>query len=428
MKKFSNKLWEDAKKVIPGGNLLYSKRAEMFLPGFWPSYFTKAKDCFVWDKKNKKYTDMIFAVGTNVLGYSKKIIDNEVKKTIDKGNMTTLNSYEEVLLAKKLLRLNSWASMVKFSRSGGEANAISIRIARAYNKKKQNVAICGYHGWHDWYLSANINNNSNLNSHLSKSVKVGGVNKKLKNTSFSFNYNDLDRLKYLLKNKKIGIIKMEVERSVKPKKLFLKKVRALSNKYKAVLIFDECTSGFRQTLGGIYKDYKVIPDIVNYGKAMGNGYAINAIVGKKKIMQACKDTFISSTFWSERLGFAAAIETIKYMEKNKTYKTVKKIGKYIKFNWDKIAKKNNIKIIISGIDSIPQFYFEHDHNQNKTFLTQEMLKRGFLASNLVYVSIVHTHQILKKYFIELDRVFKKIAKKRNILQGERAYTDFKRLN
>ena len=127
-----------------------------------------------------------------------------------------------------------------------------------------------------------INNNSNLNSHLSKSVKVGGVNKKLKNTSFSFNYNDLDRLKYLLKNKKIGIIKMEVERSVKPKKLFLKKVRALSNKYKAVLIFDECTSGFRQTLGGIYKDYKVIPDIVNYGKAMGNGYAINAIVGKKK--------------------------------------------------------------------------------------------------------------------------------------------------
>ena len=428
MKKFSNKFWEGAKKVIPGGNLLYSKRAEMFLPGFWPSYFTKAKECYLWDKNNKRFIDMVFAVGTNVLGYSNKTIDKAVKKIIDKGNMTTLNSYEEVLLAKKLLKLNSWASMVKFSRSGGEANAISIRIARAYNKKKQNVAICGYHGWHDWYLSANINNNSNLNTHLSKNVKIGGVNKKLKNTSFLFNYNDLNKLEYLLKNKKIGIIKMEVERSIKPEKFFLKKVRALSNKYKAVLIFDECTSGFRQTLGGIYKDYKVIPDIVNYGKAMGNGYAINAIVGKKKIMQACQDTFISSTFWSERLGFVAAIETIKQMERKKTFKKIKETGKYIKLHWQKIAKKNNIEITISAIDSIPQFSFNLEHNKNKTFLTQEMLKKGYLASTIVYVSIAHTQKILKKYLSELNRIFKKIAEKKNILDGEPAYTDFKRLN
>jgi len=329
MKIIFNKIWQEATKIIPGGNMLYSKRAEMFLPGAWPAYFVKSKDCYLWDKNKKKYVDMIFAVGTNVLGYSNKSVNKAVKKAIDAGVMTTLNSYEEVLLAKKLLKLNQWADMVKFARSGGEANAISIRIARAYSNKKQNVAMCGYHGWHDWYLSSNLKNNSNLNSYLSKNVKIAGVNRKLKNTTFLFKYNDLVELERLLNKKKIGIIKMEVERSIKPKKNFLQNVRKLANKYKAVLIFDECTSGFRQTLGGIYKDYRVTPDIITYGKALGNGYAITAIVGKKKFMQACQDTFISSTFWSERVGFAAALETIKLMEKKKKKKKIKKKKKKI---------------------------------------------------------------------------------------------------
>ena len=428
MKIIFNKIWQEATKIIPGGNMLYSKRAEMFLPGAWPAYFVKSKDCYLWDKNKKKYVDMIFAVGTNVLGYSNKSVNKAVKKAIDAGVMTTLNSYEEVLLAKKLLKLNQWADMVKFARSGGEANAISIRIARAYSNKKQNVAMCGYHGWHDWYLSSNLKNNSNLNSYLSKNVKIAGVNRKLKNTTFLFKYNDLVELERLLNKKKIGIIKMEVERSIKPKKNFLQNVRKLANKYKAVLIFDECTSGFRQTLGGIYKDYRVTPDIITYGKALGNGYAITAIVGKKKFMQACQDTFISSTFWSERVGFAAALETIKLMEKKKTHKIIKKTEKYIKLYWKKLSKKNNINIIVSGIDSIPQFSFEKENQKNKTFLTQEMLKKGYLASNIVYVSTVHTRKILNKYFLELDLIFKRISLNKNTLDGKIAHTEFKRLN
>jgi glutamate-1-semialdehyde 2,1-aminomutase len=428
MKIIFNKIWQEATKIIPGGNMLYSKRAEMFLPGAWPAYFVKSKDCYLWDKNKKKYVDMIFAVGTNVLGYSNKSVNKAVKKAIDAGVMTTLNSYEEVLLAKKLLKLNQWADMVKFARSGGEANAISIRIARAYSNKKQNVAMCGYHGWHDWYLSSNLKNNSNLNSYLSKNVKIAGVNRKLKNTTFLFKYNDLVELERLLNKKKIGIIKMEVERSIKPKKNFLQNVRKLANKYKAVLIFDECTSGFRQTLGGIYKDYRVTPDIITYGKALGNGYAITAIVGKKKFMQACQDTFISSTFWSERVGFAAALETIKLMEKKNTHKIIKKTGKYIKLYWKKLSKKNNINIIVSGIDSIPQFSFEKENQKNKTFLTQEMLKKGYLASNIVYVSTVHTRKILNKYFLELDLIFKRISLNKNTLDGKIAHTEFKRLN
>ena len=200
----------------------------MFLPNKWPTYFKKSKDCYVWDLKNKKYLDMIFAVGTNVLGYNYKKLDNKIKKTISNGNMTTLNSYEEVLLAQEILKINKWAGMVKFARSGGEANSISIRIARAYNKEKQNVAACGYHGWHDWYLSSNLSNKENLDYYISKNIKINGVNKKLRNTIFLFKYNDHKRLEYLLKYKKIGIIKMEVERNIKPQKQFFRKSKKIS--------------------------------------------------------------------------------------------------------------------------------------------------------------------------------------------------------
>ena len=148
----------------------------------------------------------------------------------------------------------------------------------------------------------------------------------------------MNKLEYLLKEKNVGIIKMEVIRSIQPKENFLKKVRALANKYNAVLIFDECTSGFRQNLGGIYSDYKIIPDIVTYGKALGNGYAITAIVGKEKIMQACQNTFISSTFWSERIGFAAALETIKQMEKTKHGRLLKKEARILKIVGRKLQK------------------------------------------------------------------------------------------
>ena len=431
MKTKKNRYWTEALKVIPGGNLLYSKRPEMFLPEKWPTYFSKSKDCYVWDLKNKKFIDMIFAVGTNVLGYNFKKLDSHIHRTINLGNMTSLNSYEEVVLAKQLLKLHRWAGMVKFARSGGEANTISIRIARAFNKNKQNVAACGYHGWHDWYLSSNLSNKKNLNSHISKNIKIDGVNKKLKNTTYLFKYNDLTKLEYLLKNKKIGIIKMEVQRTVKPEINFLKKVRLLANKYNAVLIFDECTSGFRESYGGLHKSYKVYPDIVIYGKAIGNGYAITAIVGKKKIMKACDNTFLSSTFWSERIGLVAAIETLKIMKKNKTWLTIKKQGKYIKNQWLRISKKNKIQVEIFGIDSMPQFKFKKNHNLLKTYISDQMLKKGFLASNIIYVSLAHKKKIIDGYIKELDKVFLKISRMKNPknqIKLLEAHTEIKRLN
>jgi glutamate-1-semialdehyde 2,1-aminomutase len=432
MKNQGIKLYNRAKKIIPSGTMLYSKKPELYLPDYWPTYFSKSKGCYLWDIQGKKYVDMLFLVGTNTLGYNNQNIDGEVKKSINKGNMTSLNCKEEIDLAQLLVKLHPWADQVKFTRGGGEANAAAIRIARA-STKKQNIAFCGYHGWHDWYLSSNINNKNNLNNHLMSNLKFRGVSKSLKNTSFPFMYNDLEGLKKLINSKNIGIIIMEVLRNSIPKNNFLKEVRKICNKKNIILIFDECTSGFRESLGGKHMEYRVYPDLAMFGKAIGNGYAINAIIGKKKFMINSEKTFISSTFWTERLGSVAALATIKYMKKNKSYKFIKGQGLKIKSMWNKIATKHNIEIDIISMDSIPIFVFKEHHNLKKTFLTQEMLKSNILASNIIYLSISHTDKILKKYFKKLDIIFKIISelsinKLKKKIDGRESYIPMNRVN
>ena len=370
------KFWKRAKKVIPGGNMLLSKRPEMFAPNIWPSYFEKSKGCKVWDLDGNRFNDMsIMGIGTNILGYGNKEVDKSVEQVLKKGNMSSLNCPEEVLLAEKLVDINPWSHMVKFARSGGEANAIAIRIARGASGK-DNVAICGYHGWHDWYLSANLSSKSNLNNHLLPGLETNGVPKTLKNTSFPFEYNNYEYLEKLVNEKDIGCIKMEVVRNIEPKNNFLQKVRDLATRKGIVLIFDECTSGFRETFGGIYKKYNVEPDMAMYGKALGNGYAITAVVGKMEVMEAAQSSFLSSTFWTERIGPSAALKTLEVMEKTKSWKKISQIGRQIKKKWALIAEENNLEVEISGISALPSFSFKSLNNlKYKTFITQEMLKK-----------------------------------------------------
>ena len=238
--------------------MLYSKRAENFYRNL-AIILQKAKGCYIWTLENKKLLDLsLMGCGTNTLGYSVKKIDNSVIRRIKNSNMSSLNCTEEVFLAKKLIQIHPWAEQVKFARTGGEANAIAIRIARAIQPKRQNVGICGYGGWHDWYLAANLKNKSSLNNHLFKNLEAIGVNKNLENTSFVFKYNNIESVKKLIKDKKIGIILMEVQRNEKPEKNFLGEVRKLCNKHKITLIFDECTTGFRETYGGLHKNIKFI--------------------------------------------------------------------------------------------------------------------------------------------------------------------------
>ena len=429
------KLWKRAKHLIPGGNMLLSKRSEMFLPDHWPAYFSRAKGCRVWDLDGLEYIDMsIMGIGTNILGYGHPLVDQAVQEVVDKGNMSTFNCPEEVFLAEKLIEMHPWADMVRFARSGGEANAIAIRIARAASGKDQ-VAVCGYHGWHDWYLAANLNDDDALDGHLLPGLDPNGVPRHLKNSILTFDYNNFDQLSRLVEDHEIGVIKMEVQRSEPPKDQFLEKVRKLATDKNIVLIFDECTSGFRETFGGLHKKYKVNPDVAVFGKALGNGYAITSVIGRREIMEAAQSTFISSTFWTERIGPAAALKTLEVMEREKSWETITSIGLSIRKGWQKLADRYGLEIAHWGLPTLTGFTIQSDNAlAYKTLITQEMLAKGYLAGNSVYVCTEHKPEIIDTYFDEVDSVFGLIRECEDgrhiddLLRGPICHSGFKRLN
>ena len=323
-------LWKKAKRIIPGGTQLLSKRSEQFLPEQWPSYYKKAKGVEIWDLDGNKYIDMAYmGIGACILGYADEDVNIAVKRAIDEGSMSTLNSPEEVELTELLLNLHPWAEMVRIARTGGEAMAIAVRIARAYTKKDK-IAFCGYHGWHDWYLSANLADDKSLDGHLLPGLEPLGVPRCLKGTSIPFNYNKIQELKEIIsKNKDIGVIVIEPLRHHYPEDNFLGKVREIANEIKAVLVFDEITSGWRMNVGGVHQLYNVEPDIAVYGKGISNGFPMAAIIGKGKIMDMAQRSFISSTYWTERIGPAAALATINKLRKNDVPSHLIKIGNLI---------------------------------------------------------------------------------------------------
>ena len=426
------RLWEKAKKIIPGGTQLLSKRAEMFLPNQWPSYFQKAKGVYVWDLDGNKYLDMSYmGIGTCVLGYADPDVNLAVKRVIESGSMCTLNSPEEVELAELLLKLHQWADQVRFARTGGEALTIAVRLARAHTGKDK-IAFCGYHGWHDWYLSANLANSKNLDGHLLKGLKPLGVPRSLKGTAIPFHYNKLDELRRI---RGIGTIVMEPVREHEPEKGFLEEVRSIAHKKGAVLIFDEITSGFRTNVGGIHELYGVLPDIAVYGKAISNGFPMAAVVGRKEVMDAAQNTFVSSTYWTERVGPAAAIATIKKMKKYNIPSHLTSVGSAIKDGWQDLAKKHQLKIQVKGILALPTFSFDcgRESQAFHTLFCQEMLKRGFLTSKGVYVSWSHTKQHVVSYLKNVDEVFgliREAMRNENVydlLQGPVSHKGFERL-
>ena len=429
------KLWKRAKEVIPGGNMLLSKRAEMFLPEQWPAYFSKAKGCEVWDMDGHRYTDMsIMGIGTNILGYGHDEVDAAVRQTVDAGNMSTFNCPEEVYLAEKLVEIHPWADMARLARSGGEANAIAIRIARAASGRDK-VAVCGYHGWHDWYLSANLGDGENLAGHLLPGLDPKGVPQNLRGTVFPFNYNNYQQLEDLVNTHDIGVIKMEVVRNMGPEDNFLHKVRQLSTQRGIVLIFDECTSGFRETFGGLHKKYGVEPDMAMFGKALGNGYGITATIGRREIMESAQTTFISSTFWTERIGPTAALKTLEVMERVKSWETISKTGLNIRERWQKLADKHGLVVSHWGLPALTGYTFKSNNAlAYKTLITQEMLAKGYLASNSVYVSTEHTPEVVNGYFEALEPLFaiiKECEEGRDVmtlLKGPICHSGFKRLN
>jgi glutamate-1-semialdehyde 2,1-aminomutase len=428
------KLWRRAKRLIPGGNMLLSKRAEMFLPEQWPAYFSRARGCRVWDLDGAEYIDMsLMGIGTNTLGYGHPEVDSAVRAAVDAGNMSTLNCPEEVYLAERLIELHPWAEMARLARTGGEADAIAVRIARAAAGREK-VAICGYHGWHDWYLSANLSDGANLAGHLLPGLEPNGVPPSLRGTVLPFNYNRFDELEALAASHDLAAVIMEVARNQGPADGFLEKARELTRRRGIVLIFDECTSGFRESYGGLHRLYGVEPDLAIFGKTLGNGYAITAVIGRRAVMESAQSSFISSTFWTERIGPSAALKTLEVMERLRSWETITATGRDIAARWLALAARHGLSISVSGLPALSTFSFAGPRSlAYKTLLTQEMLARGYLAGTGIYVCTEHSPQIVADYFAALEPVFALIRECEDgrdvssLLKGPVCHAGFRRL-
>lgn len=405
-------LYNEAKKIIPGGTQLLSKRPEMFLPDLWPAYYSRAKGCEVWDLDGNHYYDVsLMGVGACVHGYANEEIDEAAKRAIDKGSMCTLNAPEEVELAQTMIRLHPWADRVRYAKAGGEGMALATRIARAATGKDI-VLVCGYHGWHDWYLAANLVKGDPLADVHLKGLDPAGVPRGMAGTNLIFHYNNIEEFNTLVENNRgnIAAVIMEPIRNDYPQDGFLDIIRETTRRENIALVFDEITAGFRLCPGGSHLKLGVNPDIAVFAKAMTNGYPLSVIIGIGEYMDAAQNTFISSTFFTERIGFAATIKALELYESNNVHEYINHIGEYVQHKWKEIAEKHGVEIEIGGIYPLSHFGFVCDKPlEYKTFFTQEMLKEGFLASTAFYMSYAHTDDIIEKYLVAYERTIAKIA-------------------
>ena len=415
---------------------LLSKRPDQFSQGVWPGYFSEAQGVEIWDLDGNRYIDMsIGGIGATILGYADPDVDTRVHEAIDKGVSSSLNCPEEVELAQLLCEIHPWAQKVRYARGGGEAAAMAIRIARSKTGRDK-IAFCGYHGWHDWYLSANLNEGNILEGHLLPGLEPAGVPGALGGTAFPFHYNRADELRAIVakhKNELAAII-MEPLRNEYPKEGFLEEVQSIAQECNAVFIMDEISSGFRLNSGGAHLLFNITPDIAIFAKAMGNGYPIAAVIGKARIMEAVEKTFISSTSWTERVGPVAALATIRKHQQHNVSGHLMEIGKMVQEGWRNVAKNCGLNISVSGIYPLSHFVFEYeDALVMKAYFIQELLKKGFLASNIFYAMYAHQREHVEQYLSAVDEVFRDLVELhrkeclRESLEGQPAVNGFKRL-
>lgn len=401
-----------ARRRIPGVTQLLSKHPDRFAPGAWPGYYDRAKGAEVWDLDGNRYVDMsIGGIGANVLGYADPDVDAAVCDAIARGSSSSLNCSEEVTLADLLCELHPWAEQVRLARGGGEAMAIAVRIARAKTGRDV-VAFCGYHGWHDWYLAANLGAADALSPHLMAGLDPAGVPKALAGTAFPFRYNQLDELDTIIREhgRSLAAIIMEPIRSTQPAPGFLDGVRQRADATGAVLVVDEVSSGFRLTTGGAHLTLDYTPDIAVFSKAMGNGYPIAAVIGTASVMAAAERSFISSTMWTERIGPVAAIATIQKHRATSAADHLMAIGREVQDGWRAIAARHGVAIEVGGIPPLSHFSFTHpDAQALKALFITRMLDRGFLASLSFYAMLAHTRVHVRAYLDAADAVFAVLA-------------------
>ncbi len=430
-------LYRHAKTRIPGGTQLLSKRPEMFAPDQWPAYFKRAEGATVWDLDDREYTDMgLNGIGSCLLGFAHPRVTEAVTRRVMDGSMCTLNAPEEVALADRLCDIHPWAEQARFARTGGEACAMAARIARA-TTGRDIIAICGYHGWQDWYLAANLGESDALKGHLLPGLSPDGVPHALRGTTVAFTANDTDGFARILGEygDRLAAVIMEPCRYHDPAPEFLEIVRDGCTKNGALMVMDEITIGWRLCFGGAHLKLGVTPDMAIFAKALGNGHPISAVIGTEAAMSGAHHSFVSSTYWTESVGPVAALAVLDVMQEEDVVGHVAKIGTAVQEIWRIEANRHGVPIIQdNGYPCLAHFAFDHPQaNALKTLYTQEMLRYGYLASTVIYPTLAHTDAHVEGYGKAVDWVFSilgaALAKDGVVeaLEGPEAHTGFRRL-
>jgi glutamate-1-semialdehyde 2,1-aminomutase len=405
-------LYAEARNLIPGGVQLLSKQPEQFAPQQWPAYFAEAHGCEVVDLDGRRYLDFTHnGVGACLLGYAHPGVTDAVIRRVTLGAMCSLNSPDEVTLAKELIRIHPWAENVRFARGGGEGMAVASRIVRAATGRDV-VAFCGYHGWADWYLAANLNADSALDGHLLPGLSPAGVPRGLRGTALPFTYNKLDELKAIVSETgdRLAAVIMEPTRNVDPAPGFLEGVRALCDQTGAKLVFDEVTTGFRLHPGGVHLKYGVTPDVAVFAKALGNGHPIAAVIGNAATMQAAQGSFISSTYWTDGIGPAAALATLSVLKEPWVSQQLKATGEQFRQGLTAVAKESGVPLKLGGLPATNSIGFDHPQSSALvTLLSVRMLARGFLTGGGFYPTLAHEPRQVDAYLSAVQPVFAELA-------------------
>jgi len=387
----SQALFDQARELIAGQTQLLSRHPTRHAFGVSPIYAERAEGCRFWDVDGNEYVDMCGGTGVIYLGYCHPVVDAAAVEQIHKGIAYAVNSPLEIELAELITAAVPCAELVRYAKGGGDADAVAVRIARCYTGRDK-VLFCGYHGWHDWYIAGNLGEETALNKFLFPGVPVCGVPRALEDTAIPFAYNDLDDLRGKLEANRgqVACIIMEPARTEQPKPGFLEGVRRLADEHEVVLIFDEVVTGFRYAPGGAQERFGVTPDMATFGKAIGNGYPISAVAGRRVVMSAVESSFVSSSYWSEPASMAAAIAIQKMIRSEDVIGHIWRMGERYQEGIRRIAKDAGLPVSVHGLPPIFHIRFDlASPGKYATLMTQEMAKRGVHAGAGVYIMYAH---------------------------------------
>ena len=378
----SDSLWEKACEVIPGGCQTFSKMPYQHVSGVSPKLLSRGSGCRSWDVDGNEYIDYMMSLGPNILGYADENINKAAFEGSKLGVVSSLGHPLETKLAEKLVSIIPCAEMVRFGKNGSDVTTAAIRAARSFTGRDK-ILVCGYHGWHDWYIGSTSRNL--------------GVPKEVQNLTLDFKYNDIDSLKNAFKNYpgEIAAVIMEPVNFIEPEDGFLEEVKLIAHENNALLIFDEVITGFRMNIGGAQKHFNVTPDLACFGKAMGNGYPMCALAGKAEIMNVFEEAFFSGTFAAELVSISASIATIMAIEERGTIEHINTMGLRLKDGYNNIAKSLGLTHITKmiGYGWWPEYLFYDDDGnvclQRQSLFQQEIVRRGVLTRAGIFLCGAH---------------------------------------